>query len=245
MAEKMQLGADTVWLKEYDPRVRRRRAALAAWNALTHALGAPLLAAPHYAAAEARRRIELRRITALDAAGVRVPRVLAHGKRHLLLADLGPSLSRAIKACSTAMERERHIVAGLRAIAAAHAAGAYLGQPYPRNMTWDGTAVGFIDFEDDPRTIIDLPQCQARDWLLYCHGVARYFVDHPAHLGALLRDAASPVLDAAARRALARTAHRLRFLTRLPWRAAPGAAPVAAAVHATGVAFPPLAEAAH
>lgn len=74
----------------------------------------------------------------------------------------------------------------MQAIAAAHAKGAYFGQPLPRNLTWDGTAVGFIDFEEAPLEVMDLPQAQARDRLMFGYGVARYYDDRPQRLQALM-----------------------------------------------------------
>ncbi len=71
----------------------------------------------------------------------------------------------------------------------AHARGAYFGQPLPRNLTWDGDKVGFIDFEEDPLEVMDLSEAQARDWLMFGYGVAKYYADRPEHLQAMMAEA--------------------------------------------------------
>jgi hypothetical protein len=80
--------------------------------------------------------------------------------------------------------RDRLVKAAMATLADAHARGAYLGQPLPRNMTWDGENVGFLDFEEDPLEVMDLPTAQARDWLMFGYGVAKYY----DHRGEVLQD---------------------------------------------------------
>lgn len=42
-------------------------------------------------------------------------------------------------------------------------------------MLDDSSCVGFIDFEEDPLEVMSLPQAQARDWLMFAFGMAKYY----------------------------------------------------------------------
>ena len=117
-----------------------------------------------------------------------VPDVLGTGHAALVIGDNGSSFNTCLRQADEA-GRDRLVMAAMQAIAEAHARGAYFGQPLPRNLTWDGDKVGFIDFEEDPLEVMDLSEAQARDWLMFGYGVAKYYADRPEHLQAMMAEA--------------------------------------------------------
>ncbi len=86
-----------------------------------------------------------------------VPDVLGTGHAALVIGDNGSSFNTCLREADDA-GRDRLVMAAMLAIAAAHARGAYFGQPLPRNLTWDGENVGFIDFEEDPLEVMVCPK---------------------------------------------------------------------------------------
>ena len=140
------------------------------------------------AVVEALQVIEARRIAELRAQAVNVPQVLGTGRAALVLSDNGRSLATCLREADDA-GRDHLVGLAIGAIARSHACGAYFGQPLPRNMTFDGESIGFIDFEEDPLEVMDLPQAQARDWLMFGYGVAKYYEDRLPALQAMLAQA--------------------------------------------------------
>nr|WP_253254129.1 serine/threonine protein phosphatase [Xanthomonas arboricola] len=142
------------------------------------------------------RDLEARRLGELQAQAVNVPRVVGCGQAALVLSDNGRSFASCLREADA---RDRLIALAVAAIADAHRAGAYFGQPPPRNMRFDGQAVGFIDFEEDPLEVMDLAQAQARDWLVFGYGVVKDYRDRGEVLQRLMTrafDAAGPSVAA-------------------------------------------------
>ncbi|MDO4696875.1 MAG: hypothetical protein Q4A49_05035 [Neisseria sp.] len=98
--------------------------------------------------------------------GIPAPKLLAQQKGGLLFSHLGDT---------TLLNELEHaadpIVCwqdGLYALAAVHAKGSYLSQAFVRNIIrMPQGNIGFIDFEDDPGSVMSLENCQIRDWLCY------------------------------------------------------------------------------
>lgn len=200
------------WIKRYSDEARRIRlwmlARVVSW------LGLAALRPPPRGDAQRMRQTEERRIGELKADAVRVPDVLGGGEDFVLLSDLGQTLSQHLRKASPS-EAEQLITAAVRAIAAVHARGAYLGQPLARNITVDTEGrIGFLDFEEDPGEVMGLAEAQTRDWLIFSAGCARH-VPFPAERLAMLiaeglRGESGEVLQV-----LGDSVQRLRFLPRL------------------------------
>lgn len=114
--------------------------------------------------------VELRRLAALDAAGIRVPRVL-HAEEEFFVMDYfaGRNLAQwladpAPVSGNQALDLWRQ---GLDAIRDTHARGQYLSQAQARNFIVSDSGLVAIDFEDDPLEVMNLDEAQAHDWLVY------------------------------------------------------------------------------
>lgn len=196
MVEPIVIEGKRAWLKQYG---RGSRAlALGLLNVVARRFQLDALRPPPHRGGDAARDTEARRLTELQAQGVNVPPVIGRGRAALLLADNGSSFNVCLRQADDA-GRDALVTAAMQAIAQAHARGAYFGQPLPRNLTWDGHSVGFIDFEEDPLEVMDLSQAQARDWLMFGYGVAKYYAERPQQLQAMMADAMdgaqAPVLE--------------------------------------------------
>ncbi|OEZ00696.1 MULTISPECIES: serine/threonine protein phosphatase [Stenotrophomonas] len=183
MVEQIVIHGQRAWLKQYGQ--GSRAVALALLNFVAHRFQLDALRPPPHRGGDAARETEARRLGELQAQGVNVPPVLGTGRASLVLGDNGSSFNTCLRQADAA-GRDALVSAAMQAIAAAHAKGAYFGQPLPRNLTWDGQQIGFIDFEEDPLEVMDLAQAQARDWLMFGYGVARYYEDRPQRLQALM-----------------------------------------------------------
>ena len=197
------------WRKTYSEGGHRRRIAALRWVA--RRLGANALLAPMPLTAERACRTEQSMINRLAALGVRVPPLLEVGDRELLLGDLGPTLAVACRAEPDPAARRALVALGLGAIGEVHARGGYLSQAFARNLTLRDGAIGFIDLEEDPGTMMPLAAAQARDLLFYAHSTARFLAGQPGEHAAMLREHLQGVPDAV-RAEVARTANALRWL---------------------------------
>lgn len=183
MVEPITLEGQRAWLKQYGE--GSRAVALGLLNFVANRFHLDALRPPPHRGGDAAARTEARRLGELQAQGVNVPAVLGTGHAALVLGDNGSSFNTCLREANDA-GRDRLVAAAMQAMADAHAQGAYFGQPLPRNLTWDGERVGFIDFEEDPLEVMDLAQAQARDWLMFGYGVAKYYADRPQQLQALM-----------------------------------------------------------
>jgi hypothetical protein len=170
---------------------------------------------PHGGAAGIRNEID--RITALTAAGLRVPRLLDHGEHWLLISDLGHVTLESLIRHAAAEAQLAYWQRGADYILQAHRAGQYLSQAFARNLVWSPDhGLGAIDFEDDPIGAMPLVDAQIRDWLPYFFSTAIIF---KSRLPALC-DAIQAVLlqeDAAVRDGVVDAMRRTAWLRALRW----------------------------
>lgn len=113
--------------------------------------------------------IEAARLHELSAAGIYVPELLAQQENALMMSELdGQTLLDHITREAEQKKLDSWL-AGVHAIAEVHRKKQFLSQAFARNIMSDGERIGFIDFEDNPFTVLTLEQCQSRDWLCYLH----------------------------------------------------------------------------
>ncbi|KLI99792.1 hypothetical protein [Luteimonas sp. FCS-9] len=208
------------WLKAYEAG-DSRKLTLGMLDAIARGLEINALRPPPHPGGGQAKEIEARRLVELEALGVHVPRVLGEGASTLLLSDIGTTMAARLRAAggdADAIDALTRQV--IDAIADAHARGAYFGQMVPRNITIDDDGrVGFIDFEEDPLEVMSLPQAQARDWLLFAFGIAKYYDGRTDALADMLAPALRGEPDEVARQAgqvgrLRGLARRMQWLGR-------------------------------
>ncbi|THJ30703.1 hypothetical protein E8K88_17375 [Lampropedia aestuarii] len=170
-----------VWLK----RARPKRSALlyAMLNKTAGLLRLPWLKASSSALGGTfSSAVELRRLQELAQAGIRVPHVLAHTVGAILMQDAvvgvgrSESLQHRIESHFANGQPEAALgywQQGLYALSEVHHKGQYLSQAFSRNIVISSEGeIGFVDFEDDPLEVMDLPDCKVRDLFCYLHSTA-------------------------------------------------------------------------
>ncbi len=219
-----QPNGEQLWLKKAGARNSMARYRL--MGGLARLLHLPLLTpVPNLGGAQVI-ATEAARVRTLASLGVCVPELLAVQADALLLRHLGvpgqptPSLANEMRDAVPAGADA--VLAlweqGLAAIGQVHASGSYLSQAFARNLVRcaDGQ-VGFIDFEDDPGSVLPLHLCQARDALCFAHSSALAL--HEADALAMARPLWAAWVAGGndeTRSALATSTRRLRALRRLP-----------------------------
>jgi hypothetical protein len=124
---------------------------------------------------------EAARLHALSIAGVQVPIILAQQPNALMISHIGEhNLEKEWKQYQYQPEiLLQRWQLGLNAIEDVHKRKQYLSETFARNMIYvNQNSIGFIDFEDDPLSVMPLPACHARDWLCYLHSGARLMQDY-------------------------------------------------------------------
>jgi len=166
------------WLKKSAP--ARGYFRYMAMNIFSKLLRTPLLKAVPQQGGQVALDLEIQRIEKLKSNGVVVPEIAAYAPGWILLKDLGVSIIDDMKTNRADQHRIRKLFSiCLVAIKKLHDADQYMSQGFVRNMLIvdeKNSVVGFIDFEDDPLTVMNLQQAQARDLMLFINSTARFFV---------------------------------------------------------------------
>jgi tRNA A-37 threonylcarbamoyl transferase component Bud32 len=154
------------WIKRFGEKPALAKRLHAALSPLT---GRHFLRSSRSLDAQGRVEREARKIEAFRQAGFHVPDVLFHDDSVLVLSEMQGSLQDDLRRLADAPDaHDRLLVEAAAGLGAVHAAGLCHGRPHPRDMFYDGTRWGFIDFEEEPEAVMPLADAQARDlWLLY------------------------------------------------------------------------------
>lgn len=216
MIEAIQRDGHTAWRKTYEP--QHRGLALRLLDLFARLHGVVALRPPPYDGPRATRATELARLRLLAAHGVRVPDVIDEADPDaILLSDLGDTVAGKLSRADGAAARDALAARARDALVDAHARGVAVGQPLTRNMADDGHAIGFLDFEEDPLRVMSLPHAQARDWLFFVYGLAKYYDVDPHALRAIVADGVRQA-QARVRDELVLAGRRLRWVA---WIARP------------------------
>ncbi len=189
---------------------------------LSRLLKLPLLRPVHQPGGRQALQNEAIRIRNLAARGICVPLILHEAPDELVLSDIGINLSNVCKETAIAPgERLALFERVFAAVGAMHEAGCYASQCFTRNVMISDKQIGFIDFEDDPRSVLTLHQAQARDWLMLMMSSARFFEVQPEAFGELFQTHLNRDHPEVAR--LVRHAgSRLQWIRHLPFKKALG-----------------------
>jgi tRNA A-37 threonylcarbamoyl transferase component Bud32 len=168
-------------------RQQRHPISYALLSALAFVLKLPMIkAAPAPGGVDAQ-HIEVRRLRALREAGVQVPTVLHSAPEWFAMEYVdAPNLLESLQRDIPMPERLAIWLQGAKAIGHVHARGQALSQAFARNCLWYRGQTWFIDFEDDPASVMPLEHAQARDWFAYLHSTVWVLRQHGANWADLL-----------------------------------------------------------
>lgn len=210
-------NGETVWVRRVGPRNSIWRYRIL--NLIARISGIYLLTpVPNLGGIKAL-QVEVTRLQALTNAGICVPAILAQTPNAIMISNLGQrTLEKEWRKCKKYPDRLlQRWQLGLNAIAEVHRKQQYLSETFARNMIFiDENHIGFIDFEDDPASVLSLTDCQARDWLCYLHSGARIMMNY--HVGEAARQQWLEMLKtqpAAIYHSVHKSLHKIRWMRKL------------------------------
>ena len=216
--EKITSSKGVFWLKKAAP--ARGVFRYHALNFFSWMMRLPLLKAVPQPGGNKAIANEIYRITQLAKAGVSVPELLAYDDSWLLIKDAGQSIIKKLKQSETKQSaRQELFQTCLDAMKELHKKDQYLSQGFVRNMLLDEPTqtIIFIDFEDDPLTVMSLPHAQARDVLLLVNSTARFFVEDVEFFNRAIQQFIKDH-DPDMVKALKTTADRMQWITKVPFQ---------------------------
>ncbi|MBJ9986028.1 serine/threonine protein kinase [Acinetobacter sp. S40] len=161
---------------------------------------------------------EYQRITSLAKLGVNTPKVLALSDDGILLQDAANNgqhvmqLDHALAQASYTEQRLKLYSDAIAEIQGLHNKGSYLSEAFVRNILVDANHhFTFIDFETDPGEILDLKDCQIRDWLCFIFSSSyRFRLDELDQASSIFYDALSKNLKVF--REICKIGHKLQWI---------------------------------
>ncbi len=166
--QRVVLSKRTVWIKRYGTEKPTWWRHLQ--SATSRLLPVDYLRPSPYLTPQQMAEREQRRIRLFAANGIATPPILYASKVAIVLGDVGPTVQARLRKSKDvdAAVHDQLLVACAEELGRLHAAGLCHGRPYPRDMFFIGDRLGFMDFEEEPQTVMPLPVAQARDiWLLF------------------------------------------------------------------------------
>ncbi len=166
--QRLALSRRTVWIKRYGTEKPSRWLSLQA--GLSRLIPFDFLRPSAYLPPAQMAARETRRIALFSQKGFATPAVLYASKGAIVLADIGPTVQSRLKELKDRdpAAHDDLLVACAAELGRLHAAGLCHGRPYPRDMFFAGEQLGFMDFEEEPQSVMPLAVAQARDiWLLF------------------------------------------------------------------------------
>lgn len=167
---KVTLDGQSLWLKDFD------QPSPSKWHSLQQAAFVVtrlelLRPVPSLAGVEGCEH-EIEAMRRFREAGARVPEIVWRRGASIAITDIGETL-RAIEARRGQGAFERAAIAAAAELSRLHSHGLTHGRPILRNMTWDGASIGFIDFEEQPLSVMSREAAQARDIFLLLASLGR------------------------------------------------------------------------
>ena len=165
--QRLELRDRTVWIKRQGGKKMPPLVAVQGFFAALFRV--PFLRPSPQLSPEAMQAREISRIGAFADAGFPVPKIVYASATAMVMSDVGPTIDlrmRALKRSDPA-GHDALLVQVADALGRVHAAGLSHGRPHVRDFFLEDGAVGFMDFEEDPASVMPLAMAQARDVLLY------------------------------------------------------------------------------
>ncbi len=165
--QRLELKGRTVWIKRQGGKTMPPLVAVQ--GMLARLFRIPYLRPSPQLSAEAMQAREVARIRAFADAGFPVPKIVYASSTAMVMSDVGPMIDRRMKLLrrSDPPAHDALLVQVADALGRVHAAGLSHGRPHVRDFFLEDGAVGFMDFEEDPASVMPLAMAQARDVLLY------------------------------------------------------------------------------
>jgi hypothetical protein len=114
------------------------------------------------------------RIKAFAKAGIVVPNILAYKCDVLVTENAGQPLTQLVSKIEKENERKEFLLRAAEALANMHKAGLCHGRPHLKDMVLGERGIGFLDFEEEPLSVMSLAEAQARDIWIFVMFAARY-----------------------------------------------------------------------
>lgn len=167
-----QVNGEDIWIKRSVPAQNR------IWHQIQRLIAKllpyPILRATVSEGGSIALKLEAERLNEFEQKGIHVPHVLAISEDILVLNDIGPQLYEYLRKTADLDKRRAVLVEAAIALSRLHRSGMVHGRPYLRDMTWDGTKIGFLDFEENPLTVMSKAAGQARDIWIFLSAVSRF-----------------------------------------------------------------------
>ncbi len=164
--QRLELPARIVWIKRQGNKVLPVFVAIQGLAATIFRL--PFLRPSPQLRPQAMQAREIRRLRSFEKAGFPVPKVVYASPTAMVMADVGPTIAERLRLIrNDAGAHDALLVKVADALGRVHAAGLCHGRPHVRDFFLAAGAVGFMDFEEDPASVMPLEVAQARDVLLY------------------------------------------------------------------------------
>jgi tRNA A-37 threonylcarbamoyl transferase component Bud32 len=188
-------------------------------NMLASVLKLPMIkAAPAPGGADAQ-GIEVLRLRALRQAGVHVPAVLHAAPEWFAMEYVNaPNLLDVLQSAMPMQERLSIWLKGAKGIGYVHVRGQALSQAFARNCLWSEDQTWFIDFEDDPASVMPIEHAQARDGLAYLHSTVWALREQGASWSDLLSnyEPLAQIFSRQVAEIILKTSSRITWLRHLP-----------------------------
>lgn len=165
--QRLELRERTVWIKRQGGKTMPPLVAVQ--GLFASLLRIPVLRPSPQLSPEAMQARELNRIRAFADAGFPVPKVVYASATAMVMADVGPTIDRRMRVLRRPdpTAHDALLIEVADALGRVHAAGLSHGRPHVRDFFLEDGNVGFMDFEEDPASVMSLELAQARDVLLY------------------------------------------------------------------------------
>jgi tRNA A-37 threonylcarbamoyl transferase component Bud32 len=167
---RIKINGEALWLKDFDQTSRPK------WHAVQQAVFVvtrlQVLRPVPSRAGNAGCEHEIEAMRLFREAGARVPDVRWRREAAIAITDIGETL-RAIEGRVGGAGIAVPAMAAARELGRIHGQGLAHGRPILRNLTWDGATVGFLDFEEQPMSVMPRDTAQARDILLLLMSLGR------------------------------------------------------------------------
>lgn len=165
--QRLELKDRAVWIKRQGSKILPPLVAVQGFFAGLFRV--PILRPSPQLSPEAMQAREIARMRAFAEAGFPVPKIVYASATAMVMSDVGPTIYSTMKTIGQAdpVAHDALLVDVAEALGRVHAAGLSHGRPHVRDFFLEDGQVGFMDFEEDPASVMPLAMAQARDVLLY------------------------------------------------------------------------------